>query len=174
MEEEGWQKDETFYLVFACLKCRQYLYVKTIKKNKKCLRCGRSHTVSLVEKSGDIVKGITAAVDFVKQKQHELALKELDASPNFQTIDGFRVFHDEPEIKLTATDNLTEKFKKILVELHNSHKEFPLYMIEFMAEKLNIPQSDIELLTLECRRREILIKSEYQLFKVNLALLSSN
>jgi len=174
MEEEGWQKDETPYLVFACLKCSQYMYVKTIKKSKKCLRCGRSHTISLVEKSGDIVKGITAAVDFVKQKQHELALRELDGSPNFQTVDGFNIIHDDPEIKLIATDNVTEKFKKMLVELHNSHNEFPLYMIEFMAEKHNIPQSDIKLLTQEYRRKKILIESKDQNFKVNIALLTSN
>ncbi len=174
MEEDEWKKDETPYLVFACLKCREYMYVKTIKKNKKCLRCGRSHTVRLVEKSGDIVKGMTAAVDFVKQKHHELALKELDGSPNFQTIDGFRVFHDEPEIKSTATDNLTERFRNLLIELHNSHREFPLYMIEFMAERNNIPQFDIELLTREFRRKKILTKSENQLFKVSLAFLSSN
>ncbi|KKL49153.1 hypothetical protein LCGC14_2318350, partial [marine sediment metagenome] len=149
MEEDEWKKDETPYLVFACLKCRQYLYVKTIKKNKKCLRCGRSHTISLVEKSGDIVKGITTAVEFVKQKQHELALKELGEIPNFQTVSGFRVIYNEKETKSTTTDNLTdnltESFKRILIELHNSHKEFPLYMIEFMAEKHNIPKSDIEL-----------------------------
>ncbi len=174
MEEDEWKKDETPYLVFACLKCRQYLYVKTIKKNKKCLRCGRSHTISLVEKSGDIVKGITTAVEFVKQKQHELALKELGEIPNFQTVSGFRVIYNEKETKSTTTDNLTESFKRILIELHNSHKEFPLYMIEFMAEKHNIPKSDIELLTREFRRKKMLIKSEDNLFKADLVLLSSN
>lgn len=172
--EEGWKKDETSYLVFACLKCRQYMYVKTIKKNKKCLRCGRSHTISAVETKGEIVEGMTAAVDMVKQKQHELALKELNGSPNFQTIGGFRIFHEEEETKPTDIDNLNESFKKILIELHNSHREFPLYMIEFMAEKQNITKNDRELLTREFRRRKILFKSKNHNFKVNLALLSSN
>lgn len=174
MEEVRWQKDETPYLVFSCLKCRQFMYVKTIKKNKICLRCGRSHNVSLVERSGEFVKGMTAAVDMVKQKQHGIALEELDGTLNFQTVDGFRIIHEEPEFKSTVAGNLTEGFKKMLIELHNSHKEFPLYMIEFMAEKHNILQSDTELLTREFRRKKILIKSDDQLFKVNLALLTSN
>ncbi len=168
MEEEGWKKDETPYLVFACSQCHQYMYVKVIKKNKKCLRCGRSHTVSRVKESGEIVLGMTAAVDNVKQKQHGLALKELKRSPNFQTVDGFRVVHKEPEIKPTAKSNNSENFKKILSELHDSYKKFPLYMIEFMAEKNKIPQSDIKSLIREFRRKKILIKSEspeYFLFK---------
>ncbi len=110
----------------------------------------------------------------VKQRQHELALEELNGTPTFQTIDGFSIIHDEVETKFTTTDNLTASFKKILIELHKTHKEFPLYMIEFMAEKHNIPKSDIELLTREFRGNKILIKSEDQLFKVNLSLISSN
>ena len=44
-------------------------------------------------------------------------------------------------------------------------------MIEFMAEKHNITQAELKLLTREFRRKEILLKSKDHNFKVNLALL---
>lgn len=54
MEDTAWKKDETPYLVFACRKCRQYTYVKTTQKSKKCARCRRTHTVSDIMGSGEV------------------------------------------------------------------------------------------------------------------------
>ncbi|MHA1292432.1 MAG: hypothetical protein ACTSQJ_07175, partial [Promethearchaeota archaeon] len=62
MEEIRWKRDKTPYLIFNCNKCKQYLYVKTIKKKKKCLRCGFVHKVKNIKYSKNIVYGLTSAV----------------------------------------------------------------------------------------------------------------
>ncbi len=91
MEEVGWRKDENPYLIFTCSKCTQYLYVKTTQKSKKCLRCGRQHKVSSIINSGEIVKGMTKAVEMVKTRQNELAVEELGAKPEFRAGDDFTI-----------------------------------------------------------------------------------
>ena len=62
MEEAAFKKDETPYLIYESSKCRQFMYVKTTQKGKKCLRCGRTHVVSKIIDSGEIVYGMSAAV----------------------------------------------------------------------------------------------------------------
>jgi len=62
-------------------KCKQYLYVKTSQKAKRCLRCGQYHKISSIINSGEIVKGLSEAVDAVKTRQNELAIKELGNVP---------------------------------------------------------------------------------------------
>jgi len=81
MEEGALKKDQNPYLLFACSKCKQYLYVKTTQKTKKCLRCGRQHKVSSIINSGEIVRGITKAVEMVQFRQNELAIIELGTTP---------------------------------------------------------------------------------------------
>ena len=83
MEEIAFKKDETPYLVFTCKKCRQYSYVKTTQETKKCLRCGRTHQVKDILNLGEIVYGMTAAVETVKQKQNELAIPEFRSEGDF-------------------------------------------------------------------------------------------
>ncbi len=175
MEEEGWHKDETLYLVFACSQCHQYMYVKAIKKNKKCLRCGRSHTVSRVKESGEIVLGMTAAVDHVKQKQHGFALKELNRAPGFETTNGFQI-HQPPSkiisnLQEKPIDSFSERFKDLLLDISSQHNEFPFYLIEIGAEKYGIPSSELKLLTKSFLKKEILIHSSTGNLKVNLLLL---
>jgi len=170
MEEESWKKDETPYLVFPCSKCANFMYVKTIKKNKKCLRCGRSHTVENVRNSGEIVEGMTEAVDRVKLKQHELALIELKREPNFQTTNGFQIHQTSLKVvnNTQEDDILSKKFKDLLSELSLIHDEFPLYVIEIGADKYNIPSSELKLLILNFLKKGILISKENKIFKVKI------
>ena len=86
MEEIAFKKDESPYLVFTCKKCRQYSYVKTTQKTKKCLRCGRTHQVKDILSLGEIIYGMTAAVEVVKQKQTELAIPEFRSEGDFVVI----------------------------------------------------------------------------------------
>ncbi|MHA2220106.1 MAG: DUF1922 domain-containing protein, partial [Candidatus Hodarchaeales archaeon] len=55
MEDIQFKKDETPYLIFACYKCKQFLYAKTTQKTRKCLRCGRMHKIEKIIDSGEIV-----------------------------------------------------------------------------------------------------------------------
>ena len=72
IEEIAWKKDETPYIVFSCSKCKQFTYTKTTQKLKKCVRCGRTHIVANIEEQGEIVYGISKAVELVKIKQNEM------------------------------------------------------------------------------------------------------
>ena len=83
MEEIAIKKDETPYLIFACKKCKEYSYVKTTQKTKKCLRCGRTHQVQRILNDGEVVCGMTEAVNSVKRKQNELAIPEFRSGSDF-------------------------------------------------------------------------------------------
>ena len=121
MEEAGWKKDEKPYLIFTCSKCKQYLYVKTLQKTKKCLRCGRQHKVSSIINSGEIVKGITKAVEMVKTLQNELVIKEIGNTPELRAIDDYTVRKiDRKHGEIFKTNNIDEDdelaniFKKMI------------------------------------------------------------
>jgi len=164
MEEEAWKKDEKPYLIFTCSKCKQYLYVKTTQKTKKCLRCGRQHKVSSIINSGEIVKGITKAVEMVKTRQHELAIKELGTTPEFRTSDDFTV---KSRLKKTfATDNssndndYSSKFTKMLQEISGSYTVFPFYVLEIMAEDFGIPVSELKILVKAFQKKGILLRQD--------------
>jgi len=173
MEEDTWKKDETIYLVFPCSKCGNFMYVKTIKKNKKCLRCRRSHTIEKIRNTGEVVKGMTEAVSRVKLKQHELAVRELKREPDFQIIDGFQIHKaTSQEVKNTrennADDTFSMKFKELLIELSLINNEFPYYSIEIGADKYNIPSSELKHLTRSFLRKGILTSKDNGIFKVKL------
>ena len=83
MEENTFDKDKTPYLVFACKKCQQFSYVKTSQATKKCLRCGRSHRVKSILGEGEIVYGMTLAVNTVKRNQNQLTFPEFRSQGDF-------------------------------------------------------------------------------------------
>jgi len=151
MEHIRWKKDTTPYLVFACLKCQQYIYVKTTQKSKKCLRCGRSHQVSLIQADSEIVYGISKAVEKVKELQNNLSEAKLSADREF-TIISKKVTHETLSIEC-----LDKTFHMLLHNLSSKYSEFPLYLIEIMAEDYQIPSSEIELLIRRFIKEEILI-----------------
>ncbi|MFX1304402.1 MAG: DUF1922 domain-containing protein [Promethearchaeota archaeon] len=176
MEEIAWKTDKTPYLVFPCSKCKQYTYAKTTRKTKKCTRCGRSHIVSKILSIGEIVNGISVAVELVKKRQDELAIKELGTSPEFRTINDFAILKSvkgkshKKEI-LDKEDNEEQyysKFKHILIELSNMYSKFPFYILEMMAENYNIPSSEVKLLANTFQKQGILIKLDDNLYQVNI------
>ena len=95
MEEATFKKDENPYLIFECTKCKQFMYVKTTQKGKKCLRCGRTHTVSKIINSGEIVNGMTTAVEEVKKKQNEFGISALGHTPELRAFGDFKTSGSE-------------------------------------------------------------------------------
>ena len=177
IEEMTWKRDETPYIIFSCKKCGQYMYTKETQKSKKCLRCGRSYIVSRIKNLGETVKGMTNAVERVKQKQNELAIKELGNEPEFRTSSDFKITNKIslqkpvlPEFQVKDNerndDDYLDSFKKMLLELSKSYKEFPLYMVELIAENYNIPDKELKLLIRNFQKNEMLTLKN-NLFHIN-------
>jgi hypothetical protein len=160
MDETGFVKDESEYVVFSCTKCHQYSYVKITQKTKKCLRCGRSYQVkALLNSSTIIVKGMSAAVITVKNLQNQLG------TPSFRTGQEFVITSNNTSTSPTFTSNSNlppheAKFLSLLADLSSRHKQFPLYLIELMAPDYDIPKELIATLTTQCLKSKILLKRE--------------
>ncbi len=146
-----WKKDTNPYVIFTCRKCKHYMYAKTTQKSKKCLRCGRQHTVSSIIISGEIVEGMTKAVDLVKTRQNELAIKELGTLPEFRAAEDFTVKGQRNnsinfEVSKIDDDAISGKFERMLQEISRSYTEFPYYVFEIMAENFGIPLPELKVL----------------------------
>ncbi|NVM43834.1 MAG: DUF1922 domain-containing protein [Candidatus Lokiarchaeota archaeon] len=173
MEETAFKKDKTPYLVFACKKCQQFLYVKTTQKTKKCLRCGRSHQVKTVLNKGEIVRGMTLAVNTVKRKQNELAVPEFRSQNDF-IIDTKSVQNNSLTFSYSKEDKIDEpdnrfKFKTLLLKLSKLYSKFPAYLIEIMAEDSGIPSQEIPRLIKKFKKKGFLIplKDEEFYYKIS-------
>ncbi|MBY8978778.1 MAG: hypothetical protein KGD72_00175 [Candidatus Lokiarchaeota archaeon] len=162
MEDVAIKKDETPYLIFACRKCREFSYVKTTQKSKKCLRCGRSHQVSNILKEAEVVFGMTEAVNTVKRKQNEFAL------PEFRSGSDFVVATHKVAKPINSTDTLKNNsqeidykftFNKMLIDLSRIFKRFPSYMLEIMAEDYKIPTIELKTLIRSAEKSGMLIKN---------------
>jgi hypothetical protein len=183
MEEIAFKKDETPYLVFTCSKCRQYSYVKTTQKTKKCLRCGRSHQVKDILSLGEVVYGMTEAVNIVKRKQTELA------TPEFRSEGDFVVAKNKfptrtPPVKKSKRKVLSDKdsdkniafkeqFIEALLELSKLYGKFPRYMFEIMAENYGIPALELKLLIKSFKKQGIItvLKNEDFYYQLEVELL---
>lgn len=171
LEGGAFKKDKKPYLVFTCVKCGQYSYVKLTQKGKKCLRCGRTHQVSKIKNSGEIVNGISAAVEMVKKRQNKLAIETLGGDPDLLTTQSFKKVK-EPSFTTYKegkedSDNY-EKFKRSLIKKTNRFSEFPKYVIDLIAEEIALSQPEkrkyIGLLTKE----GILISIKNDFYRTNL------
>lgn len=153
MPEQKWTRDKTPYLVFPCKQCHQYSYVKLTQNTKRCLRCGHSHKVKSVIPTGQIVQGMTKALDLVKKRQGEI-----NGSPQFEVDTSFTITtnvldKDSSHVKEQKNENswsrgLEEetyhyRFKEILKKLTMMYQSFPKYMIEIMADEYSIPRQEI-------------------------------
>jgi len=184
MEEIAFKKDESPYLVFTCKKCRQYSYVKTTQKTKKCLRCGRTHQVKDILSLGEIVYGMTAAVEVVKQKQTELAIPEFRSEGDFvvaMSKTPTRIPVKKSKKVLSNKDNdknisfdFKEQFTEVLLELSKLYGKFPKYMLEIMADNYGIPAVELKLLIKSFKKLGILtvLKNKDFYFQLNLKLFS--
>ena len=173
MEETAFKKDETPYLIFACRKCQQFVYVKTTQKTKKCLRCGRSHQVKTVLNEGEIVHGMTLAVNTVQRKQNEFAVPEFRSQNDF-IIDTKSIHSNSLTFSYSKEDKIDEpdikfKFKTLLLKLSKLYSKFPGYLIEIMAEDFGIPSQEIPRLIKKFKKKGILIplKDEQSYFKIS-------
>ncbi|HUW21845.1 MAG TPA: DUF1922 domain-containing protein [Candidatus Bathyarchaeia archaeon] len=162
MEDTAFKKDETAYLIFACKKCQEYSYVKTTQKTKKCLRCGRTHQVRDVINDGEVVYGITEAVNAVKRKQNELATPEFRSGSDFVVATNSFA---RPKSSVNALRNsdqeidYKQKFTEMLMELSKLYKRFPEYMLKIMAENYGIPTLELEVLIRNAKKSGMLIKN---------------
>ena len=181
MEENAFVKDESPYLVFTCKKCRQYSYVKTTQKTKKCLRCGRTHQVKDLLGLGEVVYGMTAAVETVKQKQTEMATPEFRSEGDFVVATNKfptrkserKVLSDKDKNKDSDKENdenidFKERFNEVLLELSKLYGKYPKYVLEIMAENYGIPALELKLLIKSFKKQGVLtvLKNEdfyYQL-----------
>jgi len=184
MEEIAFKRDETPYLVFTCKKCRQYSYVKTSQKTKKCLRCGRTHQVKDVLSLGEIVYGMTEAVNAVKHKQTELGTPEFRSEGDFVVATGkspIRTLAKKSKRKVLSdsdkeSDNkkdFEEPFSEVLLELSRLYGKFPKYMLEIMADNYRIPALELKLLIKSFKKQGILtvLKNENYYYQLELKLL---
>lgn len=163
MEDFVIKKDETPYLIFACKKCSEYSYVKTVQKTKKCLRCGRTHQVLDILKYVDVVYGMTEAVNSVKKKQNELTTPEFRSGSDFVVATN-TFARSKSRIKALRNKNqeidYEENFTEMLLQLSKLYKQFPKYMIEIMAEDYGIPAIALKTLIRSAEKIGALIKND--------------
>lgn len=182
MEETAFKKDETPYLIFTCKRCRQYSYVKITQKTKKCLRCGRTHQVKDILGLGEIVYGMTEALNTVKRKQTELAIPEFRSEGDF--VVASNKFPTRTPIKKSKKKILSDKdcdknidfkeqFSEILLELSKLYGKFPKYMLEIMAENYGIPALEFKFLIKSFKKQGILtvLKNENFYYQLEVKLL---
>jgi hypothetical protein len=183
MEEIAFKKDESPYLVFTCKKCRQYSYVKITQKTKKCLRCGRTHQVKDILNLGEIVYGMTAAAEAVKQKQTEMATPEFRSEGDFvAATNKFPTRTPVKKIKTKVLSNIDNDndnynfeglFSEVLLELSKLFGKFPKYVLEIMADNYGIPALELKLLIKSFKKQGILtvLKNENFYYQLELKLL---
>ena len=176
MEDIAWERDHTPYYVFTCTKCHQYMYVKITQKTKKCLRCGKAHKVENIQDSSELVNGISTVVEVVKARQNELAIQTLGDTPDLRASSDFKVARSCSTSRGTKhiekSDNgFLEKYKKMLLKISSLYREFPLYVIEVMADSFGIPSSEIKVLTRNFMKEGIIIKLNTNFYKLDLEKL---
>ncbi len=171
MEEMGFTKNRTPFYVFLCSKCKQYSYVKTTQKTKKCLRCGLSHQVKNLAPISEVVKGNTNAKNRVITLQNELARKELGFEPALRADNDFSITPFKLKTDLNSInakpeneDNKVIKFKNIIHKLQDQYKRFPSYLIELAALDRNISKEEIKFLLAEFINKKILQKTKEGLY----------
>jgi hypothetical protein len=173
MDNQYWKRDDKPYLVFICKNCKQYSYVKLGQKTKTCFRCGKRYQVSRISNSGEIVKGITNALNYVKVKQNELMSNAIDKKHDLRTENDFTIAINQKdqyyekliEHKKEEKDTIN-LFDNILKSLSRLYKEFPRFMIEIMAEDFNIPKEDLNILINNFKLNGSLIEVKNQYYKL--------
>jgi len=176
MEDIPWERDTTPYYVFACSKCHQYMYVKTIQKTKKCLRCGKVQKIETIKNSSEVVNGISTAVEVVKARQIELAIHILGDIPDLRASSDFKVasslfISKEIEYNEENDNGFVEKYKKMLLKISLLYRTFPLYVIEVMADNFGIPPSELKVLTRNFVKEGIIIKLGLNSYRVDIEKL---
>ena len=177
MEYSEKKKDNNPYLVFSCFNCKQLLYSKLSQKTKKCLRCGKIHTISTIKRKGVIINGITNAFNYVKKKQNEIAIENSGSDPKFTAINDFSISREiaqpnendfKPVLNVEQNEDYSSKFTLLLKKLSKIHKRFPIYSIELLIDEFGIPTSEFIILINNFKARGILVPLANNYFKLNL------
>ena len=170
-EEQGWIKDKTPFLIFKCSKCKQYIYVKTTNKTKKCIRCGKTYKVINLKKKGEMVYGLSNAIKMVKDRQNEIGVKEFGNVLEFNSFHEFKIRKPQKEsithysYKEHTTD-LSSSFIEMLDEIQKQYSKFPLYVITLKAEDYGIPKEELKILINSFLLKGFLIKTKNGLFSI--------
>ncbi|MBD3196035.1 MAG: DUF1922 domain-containing protein [Candidatus Lokiarchaeota archaeon] len=147
MEENlSFKKDSKPYVVFRCVNCEEYQYVKQTQKTKKCLRCGKKYNVKNIE-GLEIVNGITKAVQRVIHLQNNIALSE-GFEPILKNESSYIITPQKSSKRVPNYNNISdntieERFRILLRKLSLQYQEFPKYMIELKLEKHDIPKDKL-------------------------------
>jgi len=126
------------------------------------LRCGRTHQVRNILKNGEVVSGMTEAVNAVKRKQNKLATPEFRSEGDFFFATHNVVRPKSMKNALKSKDqeiDYTCKFTEMLVELSKLYKRFPNYILEIMAKDYGIPMIEVKTLIRKAKKTGILIKN---------------
>ncbi|TXT65427.1 MAG: hypothetical protein BAJALOKI1v1_430018 [Promethearchaeota archaeon] len=176
-DQKGIQKDKKPYIIFQCAKCRQYMYVKPAQKSKKCLRCGKMHSLQAIKECHqvDIVYGMSNALNRVKSLQNDFALKYIKAAPALQAQYQFSPIKKNNEantVKKTAAQEKTkeEVVRILIMDLSHQYKEFPSYMLSMVAQEHNIDQKTLDGIIRHFIREKELIATNSGYLKVNNAI----
>jgi len=174
-QEDGIKKDIKPYIIFRCSKCQQYMYVKPTQKGKKCLRCGRMHSVDKIKKSYkvEVVEGMSAAAERVKDLQNNYAIEEFQEAPLLRGEDGFSIASEKRRVKIRTikkeeeNDTLENRFTSLLQDISKDYKQFPKYMIELLAENYHIEKKELKMVIQQFLNDKKLIKSSNNYFIKN-------
>lgn len=142
-DEIGIVKDEKVYWIFKCSKCEQYMYVRPTQKRKKCLRCGKTHTVDKLDLVDD-VKGMTAAVKRVKELQNKLVKDPTLSGTNEFSFASAHKKSKKPILQMNESEQETQ-FYGLLQNLAEKYTKFPYYLIELIAQEYKIDSTEMRL-----------------------------
>jgi hypothetical protein len=126
----------------------------------------------------DEVRGMSTAVNRVKELQNRLAIEELGTDPDLSISNRFIVEADlskqakqtedilrEPE---NNSDTLEEKFTHLLCELSKKYKTFPRYLIGLASVDYGIESSELELLIIRfIKQGKLVATANYLRFQGN-------
>jgi hypothetical protein len=175
MESQKWVKNKKPYLIFKCAKCSRFLYIIASQKTKKCFQCGYNHKVKTIRNIEETVLGLTKAIDTVKQKQNELAIKQLGMNPDLRTTNDFCVSNEYDIESVVLSNKKLEKnedkldysgsFKNLLDKIAKKYHNFPYYMITLLNEtEYKIPVEELKLLIKKFTREKKIIKLKNNYF----------
>lgn len=170
-ENSSFKKDETPYLIFPCSKCKQFHYVKTTQKTRKCLRCGRAHKVESYLDKGEIVSGMTAALELVKKKQNTIgAVLDFKSESDFVVAGNIKPFikrNIKPQKKLEEDEiDYYDNFLCMLDKIIEQYTIFPMYILRMMALEYGIPDIMIVPLKNKALKLKKLVMDKDDYFKI--------
>lgn len=164
-EEGGIVKDEKPYWIFRCNKCEQYMYVKPTQKRKKCLRCGRTHTVAKLD-IVDEVKGMTTAVNRVKELQNMFVKDPMLSGKNEFSAASSQIIGKKASPQKNESNQQTQ-FYDLLHDLAENYPQFPYYMIELMAQERGIDSNEIQLLLRNLVKKGIIRQLDHNYYTLS-------